>query len=336
MKNKIRKLISCFHKDIDKSEAFAIASVHTTLISLIAACILAYVVFIYTSIQNAELKAFDEANKINDILFVVHDCPYRLSEKSEPFDKDKLLKIIDYISLLGSNAGKLEVNGEHKALSLPKDVDSLSEKALGAMSCLVGQYPFPAIISRTEKNQYKFDRESKPIIFANLDEVRFWIDSMNVIIHAFSHEFRGTGKLLELLTEFGNGEFVTLQKKSMLEYPTTKPMLSKPMLRGRGRPFITLEAIDPVLVYNDFMAKMAEAQNIVWSTSNYIRRVDAQTIGYPSKILLSLSFILVIIAFVFGVIYPFVAERVRRLYSLWLPLFIYMCIGILIVSKFIF
>lgn len=334
LKSKNRKIIFCFSKTIDKSEAFAITSINTTLISLIAACILAYVVFIYTSIQDAELKAFDEANKINNILFAVHDCPFRISEKSDVFDKAKLIKIIHHISLLGSIAGNIEINEEYKALSLPKDVDALSEKALGVMSCLVGQYPFPVIISKTEKNQYQFDRESKPIIFANLDELRSWVDSMNVIIHAFTSEFRGTGKLLELLTEFGKGDFVNSQKKAMMEYSTTSTMLLKPMLRGSGRPFITMEALDPVAVYNDFMDKLAEAQNIVWSTSNYIRRIDAQTIGYPSKVLLCLSLVFVVVAFVFGVIYPLVAEKVSRMWALGLPLLIYIVIGILIIPKF--
>jgi len=105
------------------------------------------------------------------------------------------------------------------------------------------------------------------------------------------------------------------------------------MIRGAGRPFYTLGALDPVFVYNDFMAKIIEAQNIVWSTSNYVKRVDALARGYPSKPLLRWVFILIFIAFGFGVIYPIVAERVRRTHALWVPLFIYIVIGILIVKK---
>ena len=331
--NLVRIIIAWFSKFICKSEGFAITSVNTTLISLIAACIIAYLVFFSTSIQNAKLKVFDEVNKINNILFVVHDCPFRASEKSEIYDKEKLFKIIMHISIFGSNAGKFEVDKEHKELSLPKDVDSLAKKALGAMSCLSGQYPFPVIIYKDEKNRTRFDRESKSIILANLDDVRSWIDSMNKIVRTFSHEFRGSGQLLNLFKEFGKGDFATNRRNSIIESPITGPMLSKPMLRGPGRPFMTLGALDPVFVYHDFMDKMAEAQNIVWSTSNYLRRVDAQIMRYPSNILLSVIFILVIVAFGSGVIYPLIAEKVRRIFALWLPLFIYLVIGVLIFWK---
>ena len=76
---------------LDKPHSLAIAGVHTTLIAVLVACLSAYLVFAYNTVQQAELKAIEEAEKINSILFLVHQCPYRRIEHTEVFDKENLL-----------------------------------------------------------------------------------------------------------------------------------------------------------------------------------------------------------------------------------------------------
>jgi hypothetical protein len=90
---------------------------------------------------------------------------------------------------------------------------------------------------------------------------------------------------------------------------------------------VTVDSLDPLLVYGDFLDRLAEATSIVKSTQNYVKRADALGRGYPSKSRLEIILFLVAVAFICGVVYPIAAANVRRVFALWLPLLIYMLIG---------
>ena len=240
--------------------------------------------------------------------------------------------MISFFSLFGPFITTLDVDDELETLSLKKDINSLSERALGAMSCLAGQYPFPNLFKETKENHYSFNPydDGKPVIFSNLDEIRSWVESMKRIIKILSGEFRGDGHLLYLLTDFSKSEYVSKRKNDYMTQRTFRQFLLKPMTRGTGRPFMSILSLDPLKVYHDYMEKITEVKDIVWSTTIYIQSVDALTERYPSKRMLNLIFFLIVIAFGIGVIYPLIAEKMRRIFVLWIPLGIYTIIGILI------
>ena len=322
-------------KLIDKEKAFTIISVNTTIISLIAACIFAYAVFINTTIQNAELKAFDEVSKINDILFEVHNCPYILFDQDDFNNRENLFKRVHFFSFFGwiveMKNDEEYVDSQLNELSLKKDTFSLGQRALGVMGCIAGQYPFPNLFKKNKKNEYSLGRElSEPIIFSDLDDIRLWVKSMNEILNTYRSEFRGDGFLLDLLTDFSKSDHFLKLKDNFSKSGMVNRMILKPMVRGVGRPFFSKKSMDPISVYHDYMNGMYEVKDIVWSTNNYIKNVDALTKRYPSKSSLSFILFLIFLAFGFGVIYPLITEKVKRVFVLWLPLGIYMIIGIVI------
>lgn len=297
----------------DKPKSLAIAGVHTTLIAVLAACLSAYMIFVYNIVQQAELKAIEEAEKINGILFLIHQCPYRTVEQVEVFDKDRLVDMMFKI-ITGSEAP-----------SLPRDVNGRAQKALGIMGALVGQYPFPAFFFRTKEGRFGSRSDAEPVSFANLNEVRTWIEAMRETTSPFGLEFQGvSGSLLALLTEFGKSAFVSEKRDIIMK--SLEPMVSRKLVPGFGR-HITLDGMDPVLVYHDFLNRIAEAMIIVKSTQIYVKRAEALQRGYPSKPRFKIIFALVVAAFGFGVVYPLVAAKVKRVFALWLPLVIYVVIG---------
>ena len=310
-------ILAWYREILDKPDSLAIAGVHTTLIAVLVACLSAYVIFVYTTVQQAELKAIEEAEKINSIVFLVHQCPYRRVEQAEVFDREKLIDMMRKITL-----------GLDDPL-LPKDLNGKAEKALGIMGALVGQYPFPVWYFKTKEGGFGARDEGEPISFANLNEIRAWLDSMHETTGALTTEVVGlSGNLLTLLTEFGRTAYVSQQRDIIIKSPLLGPMVSRKLVTGFGW-HVTLEGMDPVLVYHDFLNGMKESMSIVKSTQNYVKRADALGRGYPSKLRLRIVVFLVVVAFGCGVVYPLATVKVRRLLALWVPLVIYVLIGIL-------
>jgi len=140
-------------------------------------------------------------------------------------------------------------------------------------------------------------------------------------------EFIGIpGRLLALLEEFSKSALVSEQRDMIMKSPLLGPMVSRKLVPGFGT-HVTLDGLDPVLVYYDFLNRMAEATSIVKSTQNYVKRADALGRGYPSKLRSKIILFLIAVAFVCGVVYPLAAANVRRVFALWLPFLIYMLIG---------
>jgi hypothetical protein len=311
------KISVLYRSRFDKSKSLAIAGVHTTLIAVLTACLSAYMIFVYNTVQQAELKAIEEAEKINSILFLIHQCPYRTVEQVEVFDKDRLVDMTFKI-ITGSEAP-----------SLPRDVNGRAQKALGIMGALVGQYPFPVYYFKTKEGRFGARSDAEPVSFANLNEVRTWIEAMHETTSPFTSEFIGVpGSLLALLTEFGKSAFVSEQRDIIMKSPLLGPMVSRKLVPGFGR-HVTLDGMDPVLVYHDFLNRMAEAMSIVKSTQIYVKRAEALQGGYPSKSRFKIIFALVVAVFGFGVVYPLAASKVKGVFALWLPLVIYVVIGVL-------
>jgi len=314
LKFEMNRILAWSRKILDRPDSLAIAGVHTTLSTLLIACIAAYVAFVYTTVQQAELKAFEEAGKINSIVFLVHQCPYRRVEQAEVFDKERL---IDMMS---------KVTDGRDDPSLPKDIDGRAQKALGIMGALVGQYPFPAWSFKTREGRHGVRDEGESITFDNLNKVRAWVDSMQKTTRVFAPEFHGFGRLLPLFKEFGKGELVSKERDIIVESPLLRSMASRKLVTGFGW-HITLEGLDPVIVYYDFLNRIAEAASIVKSTENHVKHADALVRGYPSRLSLWVLFPLVFVAFGCGIVYPLAAAKVRRVFALWIPFFIYVLIG---------
>jgi hypothetical protein len=292
-------------KPLDRQEALALAGIHTTLVALLVACLSAYVAFVYTTVQQAELKTFEEAEKVNTILFLIHQCPYGIVSKAEAHDKHKLIDMM------------FKINAGIDDPSIPSDVDGRTEKALGIMHNIVNQYPFAA-------------PEGEPITFANLDEVKAWIDSMHKTTRVFTLEFLGVGRLLALLKEFGKSTRVSDERDMILKSPLLGPMAITKLVHGFGT-HVTLEGLDPVIVYYDFVNRISEAMSIVRTTQNHVKHADALIRRYPSRLNLQLLYFLVLVAFGCGVVYPLAATKVCCVFALWLPFFIYVLIGGLVV-----
>ncbi len=310
-------ILAWYREILDRPESLAIAGVHTTIIAVLVACLSAYLVFVYTTVQQAELKAIEEAEKINSIVFLVHQCPYRSVEQAEVFDKEKLIDMMQKITF-----------GVDDPL-LPKDLNERAKKALGIMGALVGQYPFPVQYFKTKEGHPSSRDEGEPISFANLNEVRAWIGSMHKTTGVFTPDIVGLSEnLLTLLEEFGRSAYVSQLRDTIMKSPLLRPMVSRRLVTGFGW-HVTLEAMDPVLVHHDFLDGMKESMSIVKSTQNYVKRADALGRGYPSKLRLKIVFFLVFVAFGCGVVYPLARVKVRPLFALWLPIVIYVLISIL-------
>jgi len=315
LKSVTNKLSNWFQGRFDRSDSLAIAGIHTTLIAVLAACLSAYLVFTYNTVQQAELKAIEEAEKINSILFLIHQCPYRNVNQTELFDKEKLIDLM------------FKITTGAEAPSVPKDVNGRAQKALGIMGALVGQYPFPVLYFTTKEGRYAARSEAEPVSFANLNAVRAWINEMQKTTAPFTPEFIGIpGSLSTLLEQFSKSTYVAGQRDMIMKSPLLATMASRKLVPGFGT-HVTVDSLDPLLVYGDFLDRLAEATSIVKSTQNYVKRADALERGYPSKSRLKIILILVAMAFICGVVYPLAAANGRRVFALWLPLLIYMLIG---------
>jgi membrane-associated phospholipid phosphatase len=319
LKSGTKRLLGWFREILEgrvaESERLAIAGVHTTLIAVFVACLSAYMVFAYNTVQQAELKAIDEAERINSFIFLIHQCPYggpfEGAKQIDIFDRDKLRDIITAIG------------GGHETSSLPRSINGRAHAALLAMRGLVSQYPFPIKFFKPKQGAFGSRGDPEPISFANLNEVRTWVDAMDVTTGAFLYamEFLG-GRILALLKEFGKSAEVSEERNTIMKSAVLGPMTLKKVERGFGT-YITLDGLDIDLVYSDFLDRIKEARRIMISTQNYVRRADALRAGYPSKHRMYLVFFLAAMAFAFGVIYPLAEAKVRRVLALWLPFLIY-------------
>ncbi len=314
LESAVARILDWSRKTCDKQESLAIAGVHTTLIAVLVACLSAYVVFVFSTVQHAELKAFEEAEKINRIEFLVHHCPYGRIEQAEAFDKVGLLKMMHSIT-----AGI-------ESPSLPRDIDASAQKALGIMSSLVGRYPFKERYFKTEQGRFAARDKGEYISFTGLDEVRAWINSMHETTRVFTPEFLGIGRLLPLLTEFSKSRHVAEEKDAIMKSPLIKALVSSKVVPGFGT-HVTVEGLDPVSVYNDFISKIEEVTTIVESTQNHVKRAAALRTAYPSRLMLIILLFIVFVAFGCGVVYPIAVARVRCVFALWLPFLIYVVIG---------
>jgi hypothetical protein len=309
-------ILAWFREVFDREVSLALAGVHTTLIAVLVACMSAYILFAYNTVQQAELKAIEEAEKINSIMFLVHQCPYGMVEITEVFDKEKLIDMM------------YNVTHGLDDQSLPQDVDGKAQKAFGIMNALVSQYPFPTLQFKTKEGRFAARSDAEPMSFANLNEVRTWVGSMRQSTRVFLMEFIGTGRLLPLFKEFSKSEHVSKFKDTAMKSPILRSMVSRKLVPGFGT-HVTWESLDPLSVYYDFLNRIAEAMSIVKSTQIYVKRAEQLGSGYPSKLRLGIVLFLVALGFGFGVVYPLAAAKVRRAFALWLPLFIYVLIGVL-------
>jgi len=249
-------------------------------------------------------------------MFLVHECPFRRLESGEALDKEKL-KDMWYKITMG-------VDDQ----SLPQDIDGKAQKALGIMGALVSQYPFPAWIFKTKEGSFGTRSAPEPVSFANLDEVHAWVKDMRQSIVVFTSEFWGEpGILLALLKEFSKSERVSEQKELFMK----SPMMSRKVIYGLEI-HITRGGMEPLLVYSDFLNGLRETMSVVKSTEIYVKRAEKLGSGYPSKLRLGILLFLVVVGFCFGVIYPLTAAKVGRVFALWLPLFIYVVIGFLVLE----
>ena len=304
-------------KPLDRQESLAIAGINTTLVAVLVACLSAYIAFVYNTVQQAEIRAIEEAEKINSIAFLVHQCPFRNVEQTEVFDKEKLIDMMSKVTFGLDDS------------SLPKDVDGRARKALGIMGALVGQYPFPVLYFKTQEGRFAARSEAEPVSFANLGEVRAWIDSMHKTTAVFTTEFIGIpGSLLNLLKEFAKSAQVSEMRDTVIQSPLLRPMVSRKLVPGFGT-HVTSEALDPVIVYYDFLNRIEGTMITVKMTQNLVKRADALEKGYPSRCILKIALLLVVVAFVLGVVHPLAAANVKRAFAVWLPFLIYVVIGFL-------
>ena len=203
----IEKSLIWFNTPLGKKESIAIAGVNTTLFALLVTIVSVYMVFVNTSVQQIEVKAFAEAAKINNLDFIITDSPFGgVLDIDEKFDTDNLLHMLLYIGYGADDP------------SVPKDMEARAQKAIGIMKALVSYYPFPELFFMTEDGGYAPRDESKPVSFENLNEVKAWIQSMKIIFGNFSSEIMGDGKLLPLIKQYNNSQTYLEYKKDKYRY----------------------------------------------------------------------------------------------------------------------
>ena len=256
-RNKIRNM---FERCFDDAKSHTVAGIHGTLLSILAACGSAYLVFTYNAVQQGELKAIDEAERINDINWMVLSCPFGRIEESERFDFDKLDILLASLFMGQDCPG------------LPKDPQARGMKALGVMASVVGQYPFPERFFRNDEGRFGTRGPAKPVTFKSIVDVRKWVKTMNERTGWLMFQTPDRAQSLPwLLEELGRSDYVTRFRG----FPSLGILSQMDTGIGSVRIVGPQDSLDPVAVYRDFMSNLRESMRIARETENQVRRVDA-------------------------------------------------------------
>jgi hypothetical protein len=278
---------------IEKPDIFTVAGIHTALLAILLTGLSAYVLFIFSKIQDMEMRALQEAENINTVGSV--RSFYGTTTQAEAFDRDKLVEMLD------------RVMDGHDHPSLPINQEERIEKALQLMAKITEQYPFPEKIFKTKEGHYGARGEPEPIYFGNIGDVRKWVKVMDEISGHLLYWQLYEDSFSSMLGAFSKSEKVVELKKLHKDGLSSIYLIKK----DDGTPFFLPEEDEPISIYKAFLNKMRSARQIMKTTGYYLKRTDVFRDKYPSKTILLLGFFLGGISFIFGVIVPLLCQSVR-------------------------
>lgn len=278
---------------IERPDTFTIAGIHTALLAILVAGLSVYVIFVFSKIQDLEMRALQEAEHINSIGYI--RSSYGLLTQEELFDREKLVKMLDSI-MLGS-----------EDRSLPKGREERTAKSLAIMSVITHQYPFPELIFKTKDGRMAMGGEPESIYFGNIEDVRQWVKAMDEITRPLKWWHILKGNFSIMLSEFSKSDEVIKIKELHKGFG-----LRDTLIKDDGTPFFSSEEDEPTAIYSGFINKLTSAKQIMKSTGYYLKQMDVLRAKYPSKATIFIGFLIVGVSFVFGVIVPISCQSVRN------------------------
>jgi hypothetical protein len=257
------------------------------------------------------MRAMSEAEKINDLRPV--ESLYGISTREEVFDRDKLINTLSDMLIC------------RNLPSLPPDQERSAEKALGIMHALTSQYPFREKIFKTKDGYFAARGEPEPVLFGNIEDVREWVNTMNIVsTPLISFWEDNLGCLPNLLDKYSKSKRVIAFKKGIVNGPLSKRMLSE-----EGVPlYLRPEYLEPMLTYRAFFDTLITARQIMKKTRYYVQQADVLRNRYPSKNILAAAYIMICLSFIFGVIIPVSFQSARSIFVILIPFIFYLLVFI--------
>jgi len=283
-----------------KPELISIAGIHATLLAIILASLSAYTIFISENVQTLQQRAIEEAEKINEIEFSRYSNGAVKGE--EVWNKEKMVKMLYKILWGDDDPSVKESEREYKAL--------------GIMNAIMAQHPFCNRFLKTEDGRFGSRGDPEPIIFEDFKSVQKWVNDIDVItgpIISVWEERRDY--IISLFDKYSKREYV----KSNIEFCLKNSREEKYFAKDLG----TKIFCDPVSSCKDFFSKSIKARKIMKATKYYIQ----QTQSYKGKAIpvktLIFIFIMILLVFIFGVIFPLFLHSVSTILLLWIPFILY-------------
>ena len=283
---------------VSKTELISIAGIHATLLAIMMACLIAYVLFAFGNLQTFQMRAISEAEKINEIYFV----PYRHGtiKQDEVWNKKELEQELCDIMM-----------GDDNPSTTIKD---RATKALGIMNAILGQYPFSNRIF-TKDGHYGSRNPADPIIFGDFKDVRKWVKEIDDMTGPLTRGWTiDSENFVNLMVEFCKAESFIQNQEAI-----TNAVNKFPLLSSTFTPILT----DPPLSCKDFFSKLIKSRKIMNKTKYFIQQTDSFREKVTSVRSLCFAFVMIGVIFVFGVIFPLTQSSVSSLYLLWIPFIFY-------------
>lgn len=296
-------------RQVEKTELTALAGIHATFLSILMTGLTVYIVFVFTKVQEMEMRALAEAERVNDIRPV--ESLHGRIDQNEVFHKDKLINMLDDIMFC------------RNASSLPIDDDQRAKKALGIMRALTSQYPFPEKFFKTKEGNFASRGEPQPVLFGSLNDVREWVNTMDKLSTPLISSWEINMDCLPvLLDRYSRSELFIVNKKHLEKSHLLKNLRSEDGPAIYSRP----ESLDPILTYKSFFETLITARQIMKKTRYYVQQADMFRNKYPSKNILIFASLMICVSFIFGVIVPVSFQSVRSIIVIIIPFLFYLLI----------
>lgn len=297
-----------------KSELISIAGIHATLVAIMVACLSAYILFAFGNLQTFQMRAIKEAERINEINFLSYHHGI-LKQGDDVWNKKKMVE-----KLYNIMAG-------HDDRSVT--IEDRATKVLGIMNAIMSQYPFRNKFFKPDPKVGRFGSrgEAEPIIFGDFEEVRNWVKEIDDITGPLTSGWTAySNNLNNLMVEFSKTERYISNAKT-----TTKAIATSPRLKN----IFTPVSEDPLSSCHDFFSKLIESRKIMNETKYFIEQTDSYRGKVTSANLLFVTFGMIGLIFVFGVIFPLTQTSVSSLYLLYIPFIFYGMVYIFLLFKII-
>ena len=265
-----------------KHERIAIAEVHAAILSIFIAAVSGYVGLSYTSLNEIEHKALQEAEAINRLTYEGHygDPTAEMYVSSNANNRRKLLSRFSGL--------------------IVEDLDpsEIGEEALRILSALYMYYPFPKRIT-TDGSGHVTIGPPQPLFFTTLEELRQWVLDLEEVTRVVDHIRSPT--LQESLGAYFR-KWVNTPESVYLK--------------------LTAAQIEAMTKYRSIMdhivQQMRQANEIAEEARSFFRQLETAKKRQPTGEIIG-GLMGAGIAFLCGVLLPMFWPKVPEILLLWIP-----------------